>query len=41
MKDYNVIIDGQNFIDQPVKNKLEKIWSDSKNCNWPRRWLHD
>ena len=24
MKDYNVMIDGQNFFDQPVKNDLRK-----------------
>ena len=40
IKDHNVMINGQNFCDQPVKNDLI-IWYHSKNCNWSRKWLHN
>ena len=41
IKDYNVLIEGKIFFDQPIKNDLKNIWKHSKNCNWSRRWLHN
>ena len=36
IKNYNVLIDGKNFFDQPIKH--DKItWEHWKNCNWSRR----
>ena len=38
VEDYNVMIDGRNFFDQPINNDI-KTWKHSKNYNWSRRWL--
>ena len=36
-KDYNVMINGQHFFDQTVKNKLRTYDNIRKNCNWSRK----
>ena len=40
LKDYNVMIDGNFFFDQPINNDF-KTWKHWKNCHWLRRWLHN
>ena len=40
IKYYNVIIDGKNFFDQPIKSKLKTYENIRKNLNWQRRRLH-
>ena len=37
IKDYNVMIDGKNFFDQPVKNDNVTYENMQKNCYWSRR----
>ena len=37
IKDCNVMIDGQNVFDQPVKKLFFLISKNSKNCDWSRR----
>ena len=39
IKDYNLMIDGWNFFDQPVKN--DNIQSYLKDRNKSRRWWHN
>ena len=40
IKDYNVMIDGKNFFDQPT-NIINKTWKYYKNCYGSRRWLYN
>ena len=42
IKDYNVMIDGRNFFDQPIKNDL-KIYDNTIaiGCDGSRWWLHN
>ena len=37
IKSYNVMIDGQNFFDQPIRNNLITYDNIQKNCNRSRR----
>ena len=41
MKDYNVMIDGQNFFDQPVKNYLRTFDNIWKIATGQGGWLHN
>ena len=38
MKDYNVVIDGTNFFDHPIKNDLKTYDNIRKIVRW---WLHN
>ena len=37
IKDYNVIIDGKSFFDQPIKSYIKNISKHSKSYNWSKR----
>ena len=37
IKDYNVMINGQNVFDQSLENNLRTYDNITKNCNWSMR----
>ena len=41
IKDYNVMIDGKNFFDQPVKNDKVTYENIRKVATGHRRWLYN
>ena len=34
IKDYNVVIDGRNFFDKPIRNNLKTYDNIKKDCKW-------
>ena len=40
IKDYNIMINGENFFDQPIKNN-KVTYENIRNCYRPRRWLYN